>query len=674
MESPLKRGVSRKDVVNLKLKLEKLGFKVSNNPNKNFGPTTEKKVMEFQSYYGLNVTGIVDKDTASKINAILDSPFMKGKSHSDVIGIKKNLEILGFKVSNNPNKNFGPTTERKVKEFQLEFGLISNGIVDPVTKSKIKELLEAPLKRGVSRKDVITLKLKLEKLGFKVSNNPNENFGPSTERKVIEFQMAYGLEPNGIVDRQVLNEIDLILKTSLFRGDNNDNVKQMKLNLKKLGFVVSNNPNNVFGPSTEKTVKEFQKYYGINPDGIVNPATSRKIEVLLNNSLMRGDVSTRVKEVKLKLKQLDFVVSDNPNQIFGPATERVVREFQKYFKLKQTGIIEEKTIDKINEILSSPLQKGKAHKDLIQMKKDLERLGFKISNSPNENFGPTTEKKVKEFQKYYNLKQTGILEEVTLSKIDKILSSPLQKGKKHSDTIIIKYHLEKLNYDTFKYKNTSFGPQTENTVKSFQQNQGLIVNGIADEVTLNKLENIINKNFVQIFIDPGHGGSDPGASSNGLREKDLTLDISERVIKLLSNYKNAYTITSRDSDKYFSLRERTNLANNWNADYFLSIHINAGGGTGYESYVYNGGGVTSEEKDKRNIIHDEITKQISSNDRGKKSANFHVLRESEMPASLHEFLFIDNKKDADELKKESFLNKIAKGIVNGLVKALNLFK
>ena len=130
---------------------------------------------------------------------------------------------------------------------------------------------------------------------------------------------------------------------------------------------------------------------------------------------------------------------------------------------------------------------------------------------------------------------------------------------------------------------------------------------------------------------------------------------------------------SRDSDKYLDLKERTDMANAWEADYFLSVHINAGGGTGFESYVYNGSKLGATLNN-RKIIHDEIMKQINVRDRGEKEQNFHVLRETNMPASLYEFLFIDNENDAKLLKKESTLNGFAIGTVNGLEKALKLKK
>src|SRR5690625_1767351 len=177
--------------------------------------------------------------------------------------------------------------------------------------------------------------------------------------------------------------------------------------------------------------------------------------------------------------------------------------------------------------------------------------------------------------------------------------------------------------------------------------------------------------MVKIFIDPGHGGSDPGAVANGLREKDLTLKIAKHIRDYLKNY-NCSVKMSRTGDKTLSLAQRTNDANKWGADYFLSVHINAGGGTGYEDFIYSGG-VSSKTTSARNTIHSEITRQISDvRNRGKKRANFYVIRETKMPAMLSENLFIDTKADADKLKDNAFIDKVAKGHAIGLAKAFNL--
>jgi N-acetylmuramoyl-L-alanine amidase len=179
--------------------------------------------------------------------------------------------------------------------------------------------------------------------------------------------------------------------------------------------------------------------------------------------------------------------------------------------------------------------------------------------------------------------------------------------------------------------------------------------------------------MVRIFIDPGHGGNDPGAVGNGLKEKDLTLKIAKKIKPKLTNYENVQVKLSRENDTYLTLSERAKMANDWGADIFISIHINAGGGIGFESYIYNGS-VSSSTIAYQNIIHEEIVKATGWNDRGKKRENYAVLRETKMPAILTENGFIDNTTDANKLKNDSFLDKIAQGHVNGIVKLFNLKK
>lgn len=178
--------------------------------------------------------------------------------------------------------------------------------------------------------------------------------------------------------------------------------------------------------------------------------------------------------------------------------------------------------------------------------------------------------------------------------------------------------------------------------------------------------------MVKIFIDPGHGGVDPGARGYQLKEKDLTLSIALKLRDYLNKQYTGHSIKmSRTTDKTVSLKARTNAANSWNADYLISIHINSGGGTGFESYIYN----RTNNKgtiNKQTIIHNEVMKYTAFGDRGKKRANLHMLRESRMNAILTENGFIDNKNDAAKLKSNAFLNQIAKGHALGLARALGL--
>lgn len=187
----------------------------------------------------------------------------------------------------------------------------------------------------------------------------------------------------------------------------------------------------------------------------------------------------------------------------------------------------------------------------------------------------------------------------------------------------------------------------------------------------------VSANGMRVVIDAGHGGKDPGATANGLKEKDLTLNISRKINQYLQKNYIVETKMTRNSDVYLSLKERTDMANNWGSDLFLSIHINAGGGTGYEDYVHSTVSSTSETREIQREINKEVNKvleEYKKKNRGQKKANFHVLRETKKSAVLLEILFIDNKTDAELLKNERFLNDISEAIAIGVAHALDLPK
>lgn len=183
--------------------------------------------------------------------------------------------------------------------------------------------------------------------------------------------------------------------------------------------------------------------------------------------------------------------------------------------------------------------------------------------------------------------------------------------------------------------------------------------------------------MVKVYLDVGHGGSDPGALGHGLREKDLTLRIGLRIAAIFKkDYPNVGVKLSRTGDVTKSLRERTNEANRWGADCLVSVHINAGGGTGWEIFIYNGR-VSGKSKELQEAIHDAVQSVLDEYDlrnRGMKRANFHMLRESRMPAVLSENLFIDTIRDAELLRDDEFIDAIARAHVDGVVAAFGLEK
>lgn len=182
-----------------------------------------------------------------------------------------------------------------------------------------------------------------------------------------------------------------------------------------------------------------------------------------------------------------------------------------------------------------------------------------------------------------------------------------------------------------------------------------------------------------VVLDPGHGGVDPGATANGLQEKDLTLEIANHTATELKSLGVDVRLT-RNSDRTFSsnkgadLQARASFANSMNAAYFVSIHINAGGGMGFESYVY-ADGASAEAVRRRRVVHEEVSKvfkSYGSSDRGEKSANFAVLRHTTMPAILVECGFIDGTKDAGLLQNQVFLADISRALAKGIARSIGV--
>jgi len=180
---------------------------------------------------------------------------------------------------------------------------------------------------------------------------------------------------------------------------------------------------------------------------------------------------------------------------------------------------------------------------------------------------------------------------------------------------------------------------------------------------------------LKLYLDPGHGGSDNGAQGNGLREKDIVLDIARRIRNILENdYEGVSVRMSRTGDETVDLNDRTNDANRWGADYYLSIHCNAFDGTaqGYEDYIHSSLSNSSRTATYRTIMHEEIMKVNQLRNRGQKKENFHVLRETVMSALLTENGFIDHAGDAALIRDPDWRQTVAEGHVNGLARAFNL--
>jgi N-acetylmuramoyl-L-alanine amidase len=175
----------------------------------------------------------------------------------------------------------------------------------------------------------------------------------------------------------------------------------------------------------------------------------------------------------------------------------------------------------------------------------------------------------------------------------------------------------------------------------------------------------------KICIDPGHNGYgfDTGAEGFGLREQDLTLDISKRIeVGLKRNNfevlltRNGEVVPGQINSVTDSLRARCDIANNFKADLFITIHINSAGGTGVEIFII-------EHNGEAEVLAEKVLPHLSAlgfTNRGIKQKNLYVLKYTEMPAILTENGFIDNQADILKLKDPAFRQRIADAHVRGI--------
>ncbi|KKO51889.1 N-acetylmuramoyl-L-alanine amidase family protein [Paenibacillus sp. DMB20] len=167
-----------------------------------------------------------------------------------------------------------------------------------------------------------------------------------------------------------------------------------------------------------------------------------------------------------------------------------------------------------------------------------------------------------------------------------------------------------------------------------------------------------------IVIDAGHGDHDPGAISvSKKREKDFTLAVALKVGKLLEKEKNFDVVMTRSDDTFLELKDRVKIANNLKADAFVSIHANSGpsAATGTETYYKR-----DSSKALANVIHKHLVQATGLKDRGVRYGNFHVIRETNMPAILLEVGFLSNQNDESKLFDAAVQDRVAQSVIDGL--------
>ncbi|NQK11731.1 N-acetylmuramoyl-L-alanine amidase [Streptococcus suis] len=205
--------------------------------------------------------------------------------------------------------------------------------------------------------------------------------------------------------------------------------------------------------------------------------------------------------------------------------------------------------------------------------------------------------------------------------------------------------------------------------------------------TTTHLSNPSAQRSYTVYIDPGHGGRDSGASYGGVHEKNLALSVSNKLRENLLQYGiNVLMTRTGDYDVDFKT-ERSRMTNASNADLFISIHFNATGAgvsnaTGIETYWYqynpeyqpkinkemhNNPTRLAESEILANKVQESLIKETGVVNRGVRRETFAVLRETAIPAILVELGFMDNPSELQVIKQDSYHTRLAKALAQGVM-------
>ena len=262
-------------------------------------------------------------------------------------------------------------------------------------------------------------------------------------------------------------------------------------------------------------------------------------------------------------------------------------------------------------------------------------------------------------------------------------------------------------YEGYEAGNSDINTEQEVEASVVDVESGKLVSASTDiAATLSETESAISAESLEgrtirsrnkvVVLDPGHGGSDGGAAANGLVEKNLTLKIAQYCKEELEKYSGVTVYMTRSTDVAVGLEERVQMAKNWGADVFVSIHMNSASpaatgaevwypNSSYNSEIHNNGQKLASDIENELVSLGLANRgvKIRNSESGSKYSDgsiadyYSVIRNSKLagfPGIIVEHAFLTNSADAEKLKQESFIKKMGIADATGIAKYFNLSK
>ena len=469
---------------------------------------------------------------------------------------------------------------------------------------------------------------------------------------------------------QVITKKEVPVSNAQNVSVNNESLKDIQS-----AFASSNIPKDINTAFSDVEVNQVKKDLKLNTKYYLNSITKTSNGLLLSGF---GSVSV---EKPLYLSEPARIVFDLPNTL----TSKDVRG--KEYQINETETI------KIGQFEANKarlvLKTNKPDKYIPIYSPDNETL--LLADLEKYNVASLSNVKANLMATYYN--KNGKDNDVILA-----FSAPVVYSvyRRYDDFVLTVYNVDKYNEAGF--INTLKGTNVENlklkvngqllrfsykltptgTVKVYSGTDGRSL-----KITINEPEN--QKKIVPtipifsgqkkktsdriIVIDPGHGGVDCGATRAGIKESDITLDVSQRLVAILKEKGYKVHITRNDNST-LSLQDRVDFAEGKNEDIFISVHVNSSESTtpvGVETHYYH-----DYSMDLGKYIQDALVKYIpESPNRGLIKSKFYVINHTTKPAVLVEIGFISNDNERMQLISDDRKQRTAKAIAEGVI---NYFK
>ena len=415
-----------------------------------YGSTTKKAVELFQKHHDLPITGVADDATQAKIRAAVGTA---GRDGGGVILTEGNRgnpvrmyqeKLVAAGVLSEADGVYGRTTSEAVLEYQARHGIPTSGIIDEETRDFLDK------KRVYEDSSVLVEKAqtRLVVLGY-MDDGMDGIFGTKTEVALKKFQKDEKLPETGRFDDTVLNR--LYEKAAAKVAENapeetaepteteeteteatvseigepkeavrtektvaeTDAAKVRKCQEKLIGMgYLKDKADGILGLNTAAALREYQRDQGLPETGILDEETQESLNREAREEYKRGDRGDGVKRYQRRLSKAGYLTED-ADGVFGEATEKAVKDFQKDNDITVTGRIDAKTQKSLNAVSlgNGELRVGDSGGKVARLQNLLTLHGFALGSMDGV-FGSSTETQLRAFQRYRGIKETGVADDV----------------------------------------------------------------------------------------------------------------------------------------------------------------------------------------------------------------------------------------------------------------------